>query len=70
MEKYIEQLPKKEAISLNNYLNQLDFLYLTKDLHQRLLYFINLIIHKEKITNFKGKPIRIEDFKELSTKTK
>ena len=70
LEKYIAQLPKEDAISLVNYLSQLNFLYQTKELHQRLVYFINLIIHKEKITKLLGKPIIIGDFKELSSKTK
>ena len=70
LEKYIEQLGKKEAISLINYLNQLKFVNLSRELHQRLIFFIHLIIHKEKINNLMGKPLNIEEFKELSSNTK
>ena len=67
MEKYIEQKGENELKLFINYLIHINNLFYTKEFQQRLIYFIQYKIKEEKINNLIGKPLDLDEFKELNT---
>ena len=67
MEKYIEQKGENELKLFINYLIHINNLFYTKEFQQRLIYFIHYKIKEEKINTLIGKPLDLDEFKELNT---
>ena len=66
MEKYIETKGEDELKSLINYLISINNLNYTKEFQQRLIYFFHYKIKEEKISTLMGKPLDLNEFKELN----
>ena len=57
-----------ECKSFIDYLNNLKYLYYTRELQKRIIFFIQLIMNKEKIKPLMGDFGEIDKFTELNTK--
>ena len=68
IDKFVEIKGKDYSKSLIKYLIDLKDIYETKEYHQRLIYFFNFAINKEKINKLRGKPMGLDEFCELNTK--
>ena len=66
MEKYIETKGEDELKSLIDYLISINNLNYTKEFQQRLIYFFHYKIKEEKISTLMGKPLDLNEFKELN----